>query len=80
MSVSDVTNCAEKLLDGGWATPFAFRFRVGDRTARVAGAVWAGGVVALVQWYTDRLMDCRDALLRRVTSVQKISYDPVIYI
>ena len=82
MSVSDVTNCAEKLLDGGWATSFAFRSRVGGRTARVAGAVCARGMVARVQRYTDRLvlMDCRDTLLSRVTSVREISYDPVIHI
>jgi len=80
VSVSDATNCAEKLLDGGWATSCALWFRVGDGTARVAGAVWARGMVARV--YTDRLvlMDCRDTLLSRVTSVREISYDPVIHI
>ncbi len=82
MSVSDATNCAEKLLDGGWATSFALWFRVGDRTARVAGAVCARGMVSRVQWYTDplMLMDYRDTLLSRVTSVREISYDPVIHI
>jgi hypothetical protein len=82
VSVSDSTNCAEKMLDGGWATSFSLWFRVGDRTARVAGAVWARGMVAHVQWYTDRrmLMDCRDTLLSRVTSVREISCDPVIHI
>jgi len=82
VSVSDATNCAEKLLDGGWATSFALWFRVGDRTARVAGAVCARGMVSRVQRYTDRLMlmDCRDTLLSRVTSVREISYDPVIHI
>ena len=82
MSVSDATNCAEKLLDGGWVTSFALWFRVGDGTARVAGAVWARGMVSRVQRYTDRLvlMDYRDTLLIRVTSVRKISYDPVIHI
>ncbi len=82
MSVSDATNCAEKLLDGGWVTSLALWFRVGDRTARVAGAVWERGMVTRVQRYTDRLMlmDYRDTLLSRVTSVREISYHPVIHI